>query len=139
MYNIFFVLLSLDGFQWICQPIYENSNRDNIWHSKWNWRQSYICYYAKPKRYEAILWKILPNSACSAYFYVVKSRPRYLLQPSLTLCYFYSVMFLDKQLETGQLHTRWQIHSKTVFIKKHIDFTVTTYILQARSMNYWQM
>ena len=37
-----------------------------------------------------------------------------LLQPSLTLCYFYSVMFLDKQLEAGQLHTRWQIHSRTV-------------------------
>ena len=52
------------------------------------------------------------------------------------LCLVTSLTLMLHELEIRQLHTRWQIHSKTVFIKKYIDFTVTTYILQARSMNY---
>ena len=44
-----------------------------------------------------------------------------------------SLTLILHELEIGQLHTRWKIHSKTVLIKKYMDFTVTTYILQAQS------
>ena len=41
-------------------------------------------------------------------------------------------LFSDKELEIGQLHTRWQIILKTVLLKKHMSFTVTAYILRAQ-------
>ena len=41
-------------------------------------------------------------------------------------------MFSKKQLEIGKLHTRWQINSRTVLIKEHMGFTVTTYMLRAQ-------
>lgn len=44
----------------------------------------------------------------------------------------FSVMFSDKQLEIGQLHTIWRINSGTVLIKEHMGFTVTEYILWAQ-------
>lgn len=44
----------------------------------------------------------------------------------------FPVMFSDKQLEIGQLHTIWRINSGTVLIKEHMGFTVTEYILWAQ-------
>lgn len=48
------------------------------------------------------------------------------------MCLVTSLTLILHELEIGQLHTRWQVHSKTVLIKKFIGFTVTAYILQAQ-------